>query len=176
MRYVSMCSGIEAASVAWEPLGFEPIALAEVEEFPSAVLRERFPTVPNVGDLTSFDWGVYSGAADIVVAGVPCQSFSIAGPKDGLGGERGQLMLEFLRACEKVGPEWVVIENVPNILSIHGGKDFQAILETMVGMWPRGGHRMEGSGCCLLLASPKEAASVRCHQHSGPRRCRRGTT
>ena len=138
MRYVSMCSGIEAATVAWEPLGFEPIAYAEIEDFPSAVLAERFPNVPNVGDLTSFDWSVYSGAADIVVGGPPCQGFSVAGPKDGLGGERGRVMLGFLRACQAIGPRWVVIENVPNLLSLHRGKDFQTILETMVGMWPGG--------------------------------------
>lgn len=139
LAYISLFSGIESASVAYERLGFKAMAFAEVDQFCNAVLAYHYPQVPNLGDVTKVDWSVYHGAADIVVGGSPCQEFSIAGPKDGLGGERGRLMLEFLRACEKIGPEWVVIENVPNLLSIHGGKDFQAILETMVGMWPRGG-------------------------------------
>lgn len=138
MRYVSMCSGIEAATVAWEPLGFRPTAFSEIEEFPSAVLTERFPTVPNVGDLTAFDWSVYAGAAQVAVGGPPCQGFSVAGPRDGIAGKRGGVMLEFLRACQVIDPEWIVIENVPNLLSLHKGRDFQAVLETMVGMWPRG--------------------------------------
>lgn len=84
MRYISLFSGVEAATLAWEPLGWEPVAFAEIEPFPSAVLAERFPEVPNLGDITKVDWSEYRGAADIVVGGFPCQSYSIAGLRKGL--------------------------------------------------------------------------------------------
>lgn len=83
MRYLSLFSGIEAASVAWEPLGWEPIAFAEIEEFPSAVLAERYPDVPNLGDVTKVDWSRYRGAVDVLVGGSPCQAFSVAGQRGG---------------------------------------------------------------------------------------------
>lgn len=79
MRYISVCSGIEAATVAWHPLGWEPVAFAEIDAFPSAVLAHHFPTVPNLGDISKVDWRPYHGTVDLVVGGTPCQSFSIAG-------------------------------------------------------------------------------------------------
>lgn len=79
MKYVSLFSGIEAATVAWEPLGWEPMCFAEFDEFPSAVLAERYPEVPNVGDVTKMNWKKYRNKVDLVVGGSPCQSFSIAG-------------------------------------------------------------------------------------------------
>ena len=145
MRYISLFSGIEAASVAWEPLGFEPVAFAEVEPFPSAVLAARWPDVPNLGDVTKVDWKEWNGAADVVIGGSPCQSYSIAGLRKGLADPRGNLMLEFLRACFEVDPEWVVWENVPGVLSSNGGRDFQALLESVADLWPRGG------GCWRVL-------------------------
>ena len=72
MKYISMCSGIEAATVAWQELGWRPVAFAEIDEFPSAVLANRFPDVKNLGDITKVDWNAYHDAADVVVAGFPC--------------------------------------------------------------------------------------------------------
>lgn len=89
MDYLSLFSGIEAASVAWAPLGWRPLAFAEVDAFPSAVLRERFPSVPNLGDVTKVNWRGFVkdfGRPDVLVGGSPCQSFSIAGTRTGLGG------------------------------------------------------------------------------------------
>ena len=123
-----MFSGIEAASVAWEPLGFEPLAFAEVDPFPSAVLKKRYPHVPNLGDITSVDWREYHGKADIVVGGSPCQSFSVAGLRKGLDDPRGSLMLHYLRACDRIKPEWIVWENVPGVLSADGGRAFGAFI------------------------------------------------
>ena len=94
MRYVSLFSGIEAASVAWEPLGWEPVAFAEIEPFPCKVLEKRFPDVPNLGDVWKIDWSPYVGAVDLVVGGSPCQAFSVAGRRRGLMDERRRLMLE----------------------------------------------------------------------------------
>lgn len=139
MRYISLFSGVEAASVAWEPLGWEPVAFAEVEPFPCAVLEERFPGVPNLGDVTKVDWREWRGKADLVVGGSPCQAFSVAGLRKGLADPRGNLMLEYLRACYEIGPEWIVWENVPGVLSADGRRAFQAFLEAVVELWPGGG-------------------------------------
>ena len=85
MNYVSIFSGIEAASAAWEPLGWEPLAFAEIEPFPCKVLAHRFPDVPNLGDVTEIDWRPYRGAVDVMVGGSPCQAFSTAGSRGGAG-------------------------------------------------------------------------------------------
>lgn len=130
MRYLSVFSGIEAASVAWEPLGWEPVAFSEVDDFPSAVLAERFPNVPNLGDITKVDWSDYREAVDVVVGGSPCQSFSIAGSRTGLDGASG-LMWEYVRCVRDVRPEWFVWENVPGALSSTHGEDFGCLLRSM---------------------------------------------
>ena len=91
MKYLSVCSGIEAATVAWHPLGWTPVAFAEVDKFPSAVLAHHYPTVPNWGDLTRFkDWP--DANVDLLVGGTPCQSFSVAGLRQGLADPRGSLL------------------------------------------------------------------------------------
>ena len=131
MRYISVFSGIEAASAAWEPLGWEPVAFAEIDEFPSAVLRARYPNVPNLGDITKVDWRPYRGAVDIVVGGSPCQAFSIAGKRQGLMDARGQLMLEYVRAVAEIEPEWFLWENVPGVLSQDKGRAFGTLLREM---------------------------------------------
>lgn len=146
MRYISLFSGVEAATLAWEPLGWEPVAFAEIEPFPSAVLAYRWPDVPNLGDITKVDWSKYHGAADIVVGGFPCQSYSVAGLRKGLADPRGNLMLEFLKACREIDPEWVIGENVPGLLSSNGGRDFQTLLEAVAILWPRGGHLLADTG------------------------------
>jgi len=127
LRYLSVCSGIEAASMAWEPLGWQPAAFAEVEKFPSAVLAHHWPQVPNLGDMTRYEsWDL--GAIQLCVGGTPCQSFSVAGLRKGLHDPRGGLMLTYLEIARRFGPRWLVWENVPGVLSSHGGRDFGAFL------------------------------------------------
>lgn len=133
MRYLSLFSGIEAASVAWEPLGWEPVAFAEIDPFPCAVLEKRYPGVPNLGDVSGVDWRKFvkrSGKPDVLVGGSPCQSFSIAGSRTGLDGASG-LMWEYVRAVREVRPRWVLWENVPGALSSSHGEDFRCLLEAL---------------------------------------------
>jgi DNA (cytosine-5)-methyltransferase 1 len=129
MKYLSVCSGIEAASKAWEPLGWEPEAFSEIEPFPSAVLKHHWPKVQNLGDMTKHEqWNIPSGTVDLLVGGTPCQSFSVAGLRQGLKDPRGNLMLTYLAIAERLKPRWLVWENVPGVLSSNGGKDFGSFL------------------------------------------------
>lgn len=130
LKYISLFSGIEAASVAWEPLGWEPIAFSEIEPYPCELLKQRFPDVPNLGDITKIDWSSYRGKADIIVGGSPCQSFSIAGNCEGLKGESG-LMFEYIRAVREVMPRYFIWENVPGALSSEKGAAFGQLLHEM---------------------------------------------
>jgi len=123
MNYLSICSGIEAASVAWEPLGWKPVAFAEIEKFPSAVLAHHWPDVTNLGDMTKHnEWTsrINPADVDVLVGGTPCQSFSVAGLRRGLEDPRGNLTLTFLGIIEQFQPAWVVWENVPGVLSDKG--------------------------------------------------------
>ena len=126
MRYLSVCSGIEAASVA-APEGWHAAAFAEIEPFPSAVLAHRFPTVPNLGDFTKIE-AADVGAIDLLIGGTPCQAFSIAGKRAGLDDPRGNLTLEFLALAKRLQPRYIIWENVPGVLSIDGGRTFGAFL------------------------------------------------
>lgn len=127
MRYLSVCSGIEAATVAWHPLGWTAAAYSEIEKFPSQVLAHHYPDVPNMGDMTKFkEWNI--GSIDLLVGGTPCQSFSVAGLRKGLDDPRGNLMLTFLAIANQHRPRWLVWENVPGVLSSNGGKDFGTFL------------------------------------------------
>lgn len=127
MKFISVCSGIEAASVAFNPLGFEPVAFSEIEPFPSAVLAHHYPNTPNWGDMTKFkEWP--DAAIDILCGGTPCQSFSVAGLRKGLDDPRGNLMLTFGAIAAKYRPQWLVWENVPGVLSSNGGADFGSFL------------------------------------------------
>ena len=130
MKYGSVCSGIEAASVAWHDLGWEPQWFSEIEQFPSEVLKHRFPDVPNLGDMTTINQNPIADERpiDLLVGGTPCQSFSVAGLRKGLADPRGNLMLTFLSIADKFRPKWVVWENVPGVLSSNGGKDFGTFL------------------------------------------------
>jgi DNA (cytosine-5)-methyltransferase 1 len=128
MKYLSVCSGIEAATVAWHPLGWTPVAFSEIEKFPSEVLKHHYPQVPNVGDMTKFkEWNLDSNV-DVFVGGTPCQSFSVAGLRKGLDDPRGNLMLTYLAIADKYRPKWLVWENVAGVLSSNGGKDFGTFL------------------------------------------------
>lgn len=127
MRYISLFSGIEAASVAWEPLSFEPVAFSEIDPFCSQLLSNRFPSVPNLGDISTVDWRSYRGNIDLIVGGSPCQAFSVAGPRTGLLDERSALMLEYVRAVREVKPTWCLWENVPGVLSQDKGRAFATL-------------------------------------------------
>lgn len=130
-RYVSIFSGVEAATLAWEPLGWEPVAFSEIEPFPCAVLAERWPDVPNLGDITKINWKEeIDGAIDLVVGGSPCQSFSVAGKREGLKGASG-LMFEYIRCVQELRPRWFLWENVPGALTSEDGGAFGQLLGEM---------------------------------------------
>lgn len=128
MNYISLFSGIEAASVAWASLGWNPVAFSEIEPFCCDLLAKRFPDVPNLGDVAGVDWTEYEGSVDVVIGGSPCQAFSMAGRRLGLMDERGQLMLEFVRCVREAKPRWVIWENVPGVLSQDEGRAFGTLL------------------------------------------------
>jgi DNA (cytosine-5)-methyltransferase 1 len=131
VRYLSVCSGIEAATAAWHSLAWTPAAFSEIEAFPRAVLAHHYPDVPCHGDFTTIGVDDY-GPVDLLVGGTPCQSFSVAGLRGGLDDDRGNLALEYLRLADRKRPRWLVWENVPGVLSSSGGRDFGAILGGMV--------------------------------------------
>ena len=127
MIYGSVCSGIEAATQAFHPLGWTPAFFSEIEKFPSEVLAHHYPTVPNHGDMTRFqEWPDH--AVDLLVGGTPCQSFSVAGLRKGLADPRGNLMLTFGAVAQRYRPNWILWENVPGVLSSNGGRDFGTFL------------------------------------------------
>ncbi|EMJ5494588.1 cytosine methyltransferase [Pseudomonas aeruginosa] len=170
ITYGSVCSGIEAASVAWHMLGFRASWFAEIEPFPSAVLAQRWPTVPNLGDMTKLAREVLLGiiaAPLILVGGTPCQDFSVAGMRAGLAGERGALTMKFVELADAIdhvrpdGDECVVVwENVPGVLSDKGNA-FGNFLAALVGeseeLQPPGG-KWKDAGC---VYGPKRTAAWR---------------
>ena len=130
MKYLSVCSGIEAATVAWHPLGWQPVAFGEIEKFPCQVLEHHYPDTPNWGDMTKFkEW--QDADVNVFVGGTPCQSFSVAGLRKGLDDPRGNLMLTYLAIAARYRPRWLVWENVPGVLSSNGGLDFASLLRGM---------------------------------------------
>ena len=130
MKYGSVCSGVEAATAAWHPLGWEPQWFSEIEKFPSTVLEHHYPNTPNLGDMTNFkEWP--NDPIDLLVGGTPCQSFSVAGLRKGLDDPRGNLMLTYLAIAERYQPRWLVWENVPGVLSSNRGRDFGTFLTAL---------------------------------------------
>jgi DNA (cytosine-5)-methyltransferase 1 len=125
LEYGSLCTGLAAETVAWHPLGWQPRWFAEVDPFCCEFLAHHYPAVPNRGDITKLQ---DLPKVDLIVGGTPCQSYSIGGLREGLSDPRGQLTLHYLRIVATVQPRWFVWENVPHLLSVHGGRDFGAIL------------------------------------------------
>jgi len=129
MNYLSVCSGIEAATVAWHDMGWKPIGFSEIEKFPSQLLQHHYPHVTNYGDMTKFkEWNI-NEPVNLLVGGTPCQSFSVAGLRKGLEDPRGNLMLTYLGIADHFKPKWILWENVPGVLSSNGGKDFACFLQ-----------------------------------------------
>lgn len=127
MRYGSVCSGIEAATVAWHPLEWKAAWYSEIEPFPCAALKHHYPAVPNYGDMTKYEeWP--NEPINLLVGGTPCQSFSVAGLRKGLADPRGNLMLTYGAIARRYRPEWLVWENVPGVLSSNRGRDFGTFL------------------------------------------------
>lgn len=170
ISYGSVCSGIEAASVAWHPLGFRASWFAEIEPFPCAVLAHRWPEVSNLGDMTKLAREVLLGiiaAPLILVGGTPCQDFSVAGMRAGLAGARGALTIKFVELADAIdhvrpaGDECVVVwENVPGVLSDKGNA-FGNFLAALVGeseALEPAGPRWTNSGC---VYGPRRAAAWR---------------
>ena len=132
MNYLSVCSGIEAATVAWHGLGWNPVGFGEIEKFPSEVLAHHYPDVPNFGDMTKFkEWNI-NGTVGLLVGGTPCQSFSVAGLRKGLTDPRGNLALTYCGILDHFRPKWFVWENVPGVLSSGKGRDFGSFLGALV--------------------------------------------
>jgi len=129
MKYLSVCSGIEAATVAWHGLGWKPAGFSEIEKFPSQVLAHHYSTVTNFGDMTKYkEWDIETNSIGLLVGGTPCQSFSVAGLRKGLDDPRGNLALVYCGILDHFRPQWFVWENVPGVLSSNGGRDFGSFL------------------------------------------------
>lgn len=134
MRYLSLFSGIEAATVAWHKLGWEPIGFSEIEPFPCAVLQHHYPNVTNYGDITQHRIWSLPRDIDIIVGGSPCQAFSVAGKRGGLTDPRGRLMLDYLEVVERVRPTYVVWENVVGALSADNGRALGTFLGSLANL------------------------------------------
>ena len=143
MKFISLCSGIEAASVAFKPLGWQAIVFSEIEPFPCAVLAHHYPDVPNIGDMTKFrEWPEEIFLeADAIVGGPPCQAFSVAGLREGLADARGNLTITYtelinhadaIRVCHGRPAVIALYENVPGLLSDKTGA-FGCLLGALAG-------------------------------------------
>ena len=167
MRYLSVCSGVEAASVAWHPLGWKPVAFSEIEGFPSAVLKHHYPETPNLGDLTKIDGKSLKGKIDLIVGGTPCQSFSLAGLRKGLEDPRGNLSLAFLRLVDQAQPKYFIWENVPGVLSSSKGQDFASFIGAVAEIGYRGAWRVLDAQYFGLAQRRKRVFFVGCSSESG---------
>lgn len=132
MKYGSVCSGIEAATAAWHPLGWVPAWFSEIEPFPCELLRHYYPHVTNLGDMLNIKYNPHynESSIDLLVGGTPCQDFSVAGLRAGLAGKRGSLAVEFCRILIEKRPRWFVWENVPGALSSYSNDPEQKDAET----------------------------------------------
>jgi DNA (cytosine-5)-methyltransferase 1 len=204
ITYGSVCSGIEAATVAWHPLGWRAAWYAEIEPFPCAVLAHHYPTTPNHGDMTRLAAMVLSGkipAPEVLVGGTPCQAFSVAGMREGLADPRGALTIKYVELFDAIDhvrtmhcqPEAVCLwENVPGVLSDKGNA-FGCFLGALVGeseelqppggqmegrwlcVWTHANSRMADSGCPIFRPGPTTPPCVRCRKCSSRVRSPRST-
>jgi DNA (cytosine-5)-methyltransferase 1 len=127
LRFGSVCSGVEAASAAFIPLGWQPIFFSETHNVTNKFLKTKYPTVPNLGDLNQHQtWPLQE--IDMLIGGTPCQSFSLRGNRGGTQDPRGQLSRSFFGVVERFRPRWVIWENVPGVLSSNGGRDFGSFI------------------------------------------------
>jgi site-specific DNA-cytosine methylase len=133
IRYATLCSGVEAVSLAWDGLGYEAVFFSETGEFQSKFLAERYPTVPNVGDMTLIDGRAYAGKLDVLWASTPCQTFSRDGHGSALDDPRGALTLTAVKLADEINPPVVILENVPNLLTVDNGEAFGQVLAALVG-------------------------------------------
>ena len=164
MKYLSVCSGIEAATTAWHPLGWEAVGFSEIEPFPSQVLAHHYPNIKNYGDMTKHEeWDIKPGSIDLLVGGSPCQSFSVAGLRQGLKDPRGNLSLTYLAIAARLRPRWIVWENVPGVLSSSGGRDLASFLGALGNL---------GYGWAYRVLDAQWVRSNR-HSHAVPQRRRR---
>jgi len=128
VNYLSVCSGIEAATVAWHHMGWKPVGFSEIEKFPSQVLAHHYPQVTNFGDMTKYKEWQINDPIGLLVGGTPCQSFSVAGLRKGLEDPRGNLAITYVGILDHFRPKWFIWENVPGVLSSGGGRDFGSFL------------------------------------------------
>ena len=167
MKYLSVCSGIEAASVAWHSLGWEPLAFSEIESFPRKVLAHHYPDVPLHGDFTILRDQDWIRDADVLVGGTPCQAFSVAGLRQSLNDDRGNLTLEFVRLADAIDDlrpagngAIIVWENVPGVLSVKDNA-FGCFLAALVGndtpLKPTGGQWTNAG----MVVGPRRKAAWR---------------
>ena len=167
MKYLSVCSGIEAATVAWHQLGWKPLAFSEIEPFPRKVLAHHYPDVPCYGDFTKLREMGWIGGADLLVGGTPCQAFSVAGLRQSLDDDRGNLTLEFVRLADAIDnlrhargdkPAIIVWENVPGVLSVKDNA-FGCFLAALVGndapLIPTGG---KWTNAGMVIGTQRSAA------------------
>ena len=160
MRYLSLFSGIEAASVAWEHLGWQCAGFSEIEKFPCAVLQHHFPDIPNLGDITKItEEQIKSlGRIDLIVGGFPCQDVSVSGKRKGFKDENGHLTRSglFFTAMQIVewarkhnGLRFVLFENVKGLFSSNKGADFATVVNEMVGGAFSAPKKWHTEGCAV---------------------------
>lgn len=188
MRFLSLFSGIEAASMAWTPLGWEPAAFSEIEPFPCSVLQHHYPHVPNLGDVTKITRQQVEalGRIDLVCGGFPCQDLSAAGKRKGLMNADGSptrsgLFFDAMRIAEWTRARWTVLENVPGLFSSNGGRDFAAVVGEMAGCefdvppggWENAGVAVGPLGLIEWITLDAQYVRVESHPRAVPQRRRR---
>ena len=187
MRYLSLFSGIEAATVAWHPLGWECAGVAEIEPFTCALLQHHYPEVPNLGSVTEITNTQIKalGPIDLVVGGSPCQDLSVAGLRAGLSGGRSGLFYEQMRIFNAArtfcGARWLLWENVPGAFSSQKGKDFAIVVGAMVGAnfnvpkgrWQKAGVAVGPNGLLEWRTLDAQYVRVESHPRAVPQRRRR---
>jgi DNA (cytosine-5)-methyltransferase 1 len=161
LTFISMFSGIEAASVAFSPLRWKCLAVCEIDKAASRLLAHHYPDVPNLGDMSKVDWLQYRGKADIVCGGPPCQAFSVAGLRESLNDSRGNLSLVYMKALHAIKPRNAIVENVPGWLNTPDNA-FGCFLAGLVGaddaLPPPNGTKWPDAG---MVDGPKGRAAWR---------------